>query len=612
MPLLLKKPYEFEQFTAIRRYGYGTISFSPDGSQVGYTVNTSGQFNLWRQSSRGGFPHQLTTYHDRSVAIIAWSPDGEWIAYSADHQGDEFYQIFAIPAKGGVPIQITNAEKVWHEFSAKSWSPDSRYLGYNANDRSSAAMDILVRDLNTNEVRRVLHGEEYYSFGNWAPDSHRLLAVEKRTFTDFDLHLVDIQSVESKLLTEHEGDAKYMPGPWNPDGTGFYMLTDEGREFLGLAYFDLASGSWEWIEVPDWDIQALEGSSDGKYLAWIVNEHGYSQLHVRDLKRGRLVSLPNLPKGVISTLSFSPDGTKLGLLLITPTHCAEVYVINLSKRTQMQLTHSMLGGIDEKDLVNPELIEYPTFDDRDIPAWLYKPKPASPSNAAPVILSIHGGPERQEFPIYAHSGMYQYWTSRGIGVLAPNIRGSTGYGKSYQKLIHRDWGGGEMKDIEAAVHYLRGLDWVDAERIGIFGRSFGGFASLSAVSRLPEYWAAAVDIVGPSNLVTLIETGPPHWRKMDERTIGDPVKDFDFLMSRSPVTYADQIKSPLFIIQGANDQRVPKAESDQIVERLRARGVKVRYDVYEDEGHGFSKRENELKVWKDASEFLEEYLLKDG
>ena len=612
MSILKKKPYTFDQFTAIRRYGrFGSLSFSPDGSQIAYIVNTSGQYNLWRQSSDGGYPHQLTTYTDRSVAAVGWSPDGEWIAYSADYNGDEFYQLFAIPAKGGVPIQITEVDKVWHEFYNKAWSPDGRYLGYNANDRDREAMDVIIHDLETNEARRLLYGTEYYAFENWAPDSSLLLSVEVKTGINFDLHLVDISSGESRLLTKHEGEAKFIAGPWKPDGSGFYMLTDYSREFVGLAYYDIAAEKWDWVETPHMDVEFVQGTRDGRYLALFLNDQGYSVLQLQDLENGKNVPLPSLPKGAVMTSAFSPDGKKLGVLLMTPTHCAEVFIFDLVDKTLDQITHSMLGGIDESNLVEPELINYPTFDGREIPAWMFRPESASPTQKAPFILSIHGGPEWQERPIYIYSGMYQYWLSLGIGVLAPNIRGSTGYGKSYQKLIHRDWGGGELKDIEAAVRYLIGLDWIDKDRIAIFGASFGGFATLSAVSRLPDYWAAAVDIVGPSNLVTLIKTGPPHWQRMDERTIGHPEKDYDFLMSRSPVTYADQVKTPLFIIQGANDQRVPKSESDQFVAQLREQGVEVRYDVYEDEGHGFNKRENEIKAWKDATAFLESYLLKN-
>jgi len=606
---LASKTYQYEQFSAIRRYGWGWITFSPDGSQVAYPVDTSGQMNLWRQSSDGGFPHQLTTFENRAVSAVAWSPDGERIAFAADFEGDEFYQIFAIPAQGGVPVKLTNADKAWHEFSARSWSPSGKYLAYNANDRTPIYMDILVQETESGEVRRVLHGEEYYMFGNWAPDDQRILGIEMRSQTDSNLHLIDIHSGETKLLTPHEGEVKFQPGPWALDGSGFYMLTNQDREFTGLAYYDLDTETWDWVDSPDWDVQNVQGSYDGQYLAWIVNEGGYSALYVRDLRQDYMLSLPDLPKGVISTIEFSPAGNKLALMMASPTQCTEVFILDIVEVTSTQITHSMLGGIDQGDLIAPALISFKTFDERDIPAFLFKPKNADKSNPVPVVLSIHGGPQWQEFPNYAYSGVYQYWCSLGIAVLAPNIRGSTGYGKSYQKLIHRDWGGDDLKDVEAAAVYLRSLKWVDPDRLGIFGPSYGGFIVLSALSRIPDYWAAGVDIVGPSNIVTMLKTGPPQWKKSGERMIGDYEKDYDFLMSRSPVTYADMINKPLFIIQGANDQRVPKSESDQIVERIRENDVEVRYDVYEDMGHMFLKRESELKAFKDISDFFEHHLL---
>jgi dipeptidyl aminopeptidase/acylaminoacyl peptidase len=254
-------------------------------------------------------------------------------------------------------------------------------------------------------------------------------------------------------------------------------------------------------------------------------------------------------------------------------------------------------------------VRFATWDGRQIPAFLYRPAGASAADPVPVVLSIHGGPEAQERPTYAYAGFYQYLLSRGIAILAPNIRGSTGYGKSYQRLIHRDWSGGDRLDFEAAVKYLHGLDWVDRDRIAVYGGSYGGFATLTCVSRLPDYWAAAVDIVGPANLVTFTKAVPPTWRRFMALWVGDPETEEEFLLERSPITYVDQIKTPLFVIQGAKDPRVVKAESDQIVAELRERGVPVRYDVYEDEGHGFTKRENELKAMGDVAAFLEEHLL---
>jgi dipeptidyl aminopeptidase/acylaminoacyl peptidase len=228
----------------------------------------------------------------------------------------------------------------------------------------------------------------------------------------------------------------------------------------------------------------------------------------------------------------------------------------------------------------------------------------------PVVIAIHGGPEAQEQPLY--QPLYQYLLSRGIAVLATNIRGSTGYGKSYQRLIQRDWGGGDLKDWDHAVKWLKEQDWADSDRIGVFGGSYGGFAVLSCVTRLPDHWAAAVDIFGPSNLVTFARAVPPTWKRMMKRFVGDPDEDAEMLTERSPLTYIDNVKAPLLVIQGATDPRVVKPESDQLVEKLRSMGRTVEYEVFDDEGHGFTKRPNELRAMRLSAEWLERYLLSES
>jgi dipeptidyl aminopeptidase/acylaminoacyl peptidase len=258
----------------------------------------------------------------------------------------------------------------------------------------------------------------------------------------------------------------------------------------------------------------------------------------------------------------------------------------------------------EDELSDVELIGYPSFDGREIPAWLYRPPDVE--GRLPVVLSIHGGPEAQEQPLY--HPLYQYLLSRGIAVLATNIRGSTGYGKSYQRLVQRDWGGGDMQDWEHAVKWLHEQEWVDAERIGVYGGSYGGFATLTCVTRLPDYWAAAVDIVGPSNLITFARAVPPSWQRMMKRFVGDPDEDVDLLRERSPMTYIENVKTPLLVIQGAKDPRVVKGESDQLVDKLRELGREVEYVVFEDEGHGFTKRQNEVKALSLAADWLERHL----
>ncbi len=293
------------------------------------------------------------------------------------------------------------------------------------------------------------------------------------------------------------------------------------------------------------------------------------------------------------------------------THSAEaanLYEIDLKTGDMVALGQSMIGGIDPADMVTPELVHYPTHDGRMIPAWLYRPKTPNGS-PVPVVLSIHGGPEAEERPRYMYNGIYQYLLNQGFAILAPNIRGSSGYGISYQRLIYRDWGGAELGDIEYAAKYLQSLDWIDSNRIAVFGGSFGGFATLSAVTRLPDYWALGVDLVGPSNLITFVNSVPPHWRSMLREWVGDAEDDREMLIERSPITYVDQIRVPLLVIQGAKDPRVNKAESDQMVERIRKNGGDVRYYVDENEGHGTTRRENSIKWMSMVASYLEEYLL---
>jgi dipeptidyl aminopeptidase/acylaminoacyl peptidase len=266
---------------------------------------------------------------------------------------------------------------------------------------------------------------------------------------------------------------------------------------------------------------------------------------------------------------------------------------------------------DPATFVDPVLVHCPTRDGGQVPAYLYRP--SNVAGPVPVVLSIHGGPSVQERPNYSNGGLLQYLVSRGVAVLAPNVRGSSGYGHAYQRAVHRDWGGVDLADLDDAVRYLKSQPWVDPARVGVIGGSYGGFAALSCVSRLPEHnWAAAVAICGPSNLVTFAKAQPPTWRSMVLILIGDPDADADTLLARSPVTYADQIRAPLFLIQGANDVRVPKFESDQIVQRLRDRGGEVRYDVYPDEGHMFGVSANQAKARSDAAEFLLAHLVDAG
>jgi dienelactone hydrolase len=454
-----------------------------------------------------------------------------------------------------------------------------------------------------------------YAFpGGWSPDGSKLLTLDFRNNSDTSLHLVDVESGETQELTPHEDYALFFPGPWAADGSGIYIVTDAGSEFRGLAFYDLEAGTYDRVDgEPQADVDDVTASTDHRYLAWLVNEAGWDRLRVRDLETGSDLPEADIPKGARPHLTgfepppaLSPDGSLAAVILAGPRRPPEVWVVETETGNGRAVTESRIGGLREDDLVDVDLISYPTFDGRDIPAWLYRP---DTTDRVPVVLAIHGGPEAQERPIY--QPLYQYLLSRGIAVLATNIRGSTGYGKSYQRLIQRDWGGGDLQDWDHAVKWLKDQDWVDPDRIGVFGGSYGGFAVLSCVTRLPDHWAAAVDVFGPSNLVTFARAVPPTWKRMMKRFVGDPDEDQELLIERSPLTYIDNVKAPLLVIQGATDPRVVKPESDQLVEKLRSMGRTVEYEVFEDEGHGFTKRPNELKAMRLSAEWLSRYLLDD-
>lgn len=597
--------YKFEQFAATRIY-YPVVAYAPNGREIAHVTNTTGQFNLWTLPSGGGFARQLTAYTDNTVRGVAWSPDSRQILFTTDQDGDEFTQVYLTGREGGLATQLTNVLTAQHQISPGAWSPDGKKFAYAANDLDPEHVTVTICTLRTGEKVHPFPLDSQYYSGGWSPDGRYLMALEFRGNTDQSLHVYDTQTGSTRHLTPHEGNVQHWPFGWSADSAGFYYTTDQDREFLGMMYYSLSDGRSTPVDLPEMEVENAGLSSDGSTLIWSVNVDGASQLRGRDLTTGRELPMPELPPGELLALDVHPKGRRVALVFSTASEAPNLFELDLKTGKLRALGQSMLGGIPQKDMIHPERISYPTFDGRDIPAWLYRPRG---SGKFPIVVSIHGGPEAQERPRYVYMGLYQYLLNRGFGILAPNIRGSTGYGKTYQALIHRDWGGAELRDIEHAAKYLRTLDWVDSNRIAIFGGSFGGFATLSALSRLPEYWALGVDFVGPSNLITFVDSVPPHWKQSLKDWVGDAVEDRDMLIERSPITHVKNIRVPLLVIQGAKDPRVVKAESDQMVEQIRRQGGDVTYYVDENEGHGATRRENALKWYRMMAEYLEDNLL---
>lgn len=595
--------YSLAQFAQIRIYT-ASVRYSPDGTQIAHVNDESGQFNLWLIPSGGGERRQMTFYTDHTVRDLYWSPDGREILFTADQNGDEQHQIYRLDVATGTITTHTQNLQAQHYIAG--YSPDGQWIAYASNAHTPTSLDVILEHVVTGEQRRIT--EDKFAFaGNWSPDSRYLTLINLKSNTNQEIFVYEVATGELIEATPHEGEIIYLPLDWSPDSMGFYLLTNEGHEYTGVGYYQLGSRQWEWAIQHDHDVEGVAISKNGQIMVWSVNENGRSKLQARDLDTGEILSVPALPLGVVNTFQINPHGTRLALTFTRPSEASNLSEFDLQTGELRALGQSMIGGIDPAIFIEPELITYPTFDGRQIPAWLYRPKHGN--GPYPVIVSIHGGPEAQERPTYSYAGLYQYLLHRGFAILAPNIRGSTGFGISYQKLIHRDWGGAELKDIEHAAKYLQSLDWIDSNRIGVFGGSFGGFATLSALSRLPEYWACGVDVVGPSNLITFVQSVPPTWRRVMKQWVGDAEEDRDLLIERSPITYADQIRAPLLVIQGAKDPRVVQAESDQLVERIRQQGGDVQYYVDEQEGHGATRTENRLKWNGLIAGYFEEQLL---
>ncbi len=595
-------PPRFEQFFALRRtYFLNNLAFSPDSRHISYVHDGSGLFNLWSSPVEGGAARQLTSGDEDAVRHHRWTASG--IVLELDHLGAEQWQLNTLPPDGsGWPRALTDRQDVQYEVGPVA--DDGRRMLFDGNHERPTDVAIYLLDIPSGRYQLVLdlEGRQFYA-GPWHPDGRRAAVSEVFGNTDQSAYLLEVETGELRSLTPHEGEEFNAPLGFSADGSHLYNITDRDSEQNYLESIELATGERGPLIKSEWGIEQADLSSDRRRIAYTIDEDGYSRFHARDIESGRELRFPDMPHGVCSQFAISPDGRLVAGLVATGTRVFDVCVADLDAGRVTRVTDNFLGGIPDAELVEPELVHFPTFDGKQVPAWLYRPHEGG--GTLPVVLSIHGGPEAQERThVTRSSSFYQYLLSRGVAVLAPNIRGSTGYGKTYQKLIHRDWGGDELKDIDYAARWLRGQNWVDVKRIAVYGASFGGFATLSAMTRLPDYWRCGIDLVGPSNLVTFVKAVPPHWRAEMKEWLGDPEEDFDFLMSRSPITYVENMKAPLLVLQGANDPRCVKPESDQMVEKLRSIGVDVEYHVFEDEGHDFSKRANQLKAYRLIAAFL--------
>lgn len=586
------------------------FTISPDGKTIAYVTNTDGFPNIWTISINGGWAKQITIGKN-VIRSLKFSPNGKKILFDSDINGDEQFQLYMIDADGGeakcLTPQHSKGEVYFVKFNKKG---DKIY--YCTNSKDNRFFESFSLELNTmNETllytSEAIHVEQMLDVSN---DEKKILLLQYFSNSDQDIILYDLESKQKTNITEHgEIPMKNIGGEFNKKADTVYFISDYEREFLGLAYYKIKSQEIGWHKLAKWDINGFTFSKNEKYLAYSINENGATKIKIYNTKKDKTKTL-KLPKGNVVTYHFSPDESKIVLLCDTPQNPNDIFVYDIKKDKMKQITFSMIGGIKKKHFVVPKQIQYKSFDELEINAMLYIPSWMKKDGTNPAMVWPHGGPEHQEKVLF--NKYLQILCNRGYIVIAPNFRGSTGYGKTFQQMIYKDWGGAEYKDVLKAYDYLLDSGYVDKKRIAVIGGSFGGFMTLTCVTQSPELWRCAVDIFGPSNLISFLDTVPEYWKPGTITLVGDAVKDKDFLISRSPITHVDKIQCPLCIIQGANDPRVVKAESDQIAERLRAAGKEVEYKVYEDEGHGFSKVNNAIDVWERISSFLDKHMQKSS
>jgi dipeptidyl aminopeptidase/acylaminoacyl peptidase len=603
--------YDFGQYLNVRS-AWGA-SFAPDGSRLSFLSDVTGVAEVWTMpvtmnSPSSAWPEQVTFRGERADGAT-FSPVDDVLLVRGDVGGSERHQLFSVGADGTAFATLTAQPEVIYQFGG--WSPDGRRICYASNERDGRYFDVYERSIEDGQTRMLLLHDGTNYAASYAPDGMRVLVERVESNVRNLLLLVDIASGEARELTPlpETGHAHVSAPAWSADGRAIYLLSDRGRDHTALARLDVATGELTYLRDEPWDAEGLAGSSDGGRLALVTNVDGYSRLELFDIARGwearRELPVPDVRQGVVREVTWSRDGRRLAFTLEAADANPDVWVWDVAERTLWRATRSARGGIPASAFVAPSLVRFPTFDGRDIPAFLFLP-PAREPRDLPVVVYVHGGPESQFRPNF--NPILQYLVNAGYGVLAPNVRGSTGYGYTFQSLDDVRLRMDSVADLRAAAQWLAQSGTADPRRIAIMGRSYGGFMVLAAVTTYPDLWAAAVDIVGIANFVTFLEHTGSWRRAMRESEYGSLEHDRDYLEAISPIHQVESITAPLFVLHGANDVRVPVGETEQMVAALRALGRPVESKIFDDEGHQFTKRSTQLVAYPAVARFLARYL----
>jgi dipeptidyl aminopeptidase/acylaminoacyl peptidase len=581
----------------------------PDGKRMLMATRFSDTFQLHMLDQPGGARKQLTFFKEPiSSGAFCTAPGENGFLYSMDQGGGENYQIYYFDKDNGQRKCLTDGLS---RNGSPLWARGSTTFAYSSTSRNGRDHDIHLSDIRSPEGSRLIcQVQGMWVPLSWSPDNSQLLLLDYISATETYLHIMDVESGEMKsLFAKTENSVAYGNAYWSRDGKGIYFVADLAGEFQQLYYIDLDTRNVEALSAHlNWNISEIELSPDGNLLAVVANEDGVSKLYLMDTQTQQLEPL-EMGMGLISHPRFSPDNQSLAFTFNRPQSPADIYTFSLENGEVTRWTESEVGGLNTRHFASPELIRYPSFDELEIPAFYYRPKLNS-DRPLPVLIHIHGGPESQFQPGF--SSMFQYWLNElNIAVIAPNVRGSTGYGKTYIKLDNGYLREDSVKDIGALLDWIEKQPELDQRRVCVLGGSYGGYMVLASLVHYSHRLKAGVDMVGISNFVTFLKNTKAYRRDLRRVEYGDE-RDPDmraFLEKISPTTNADKIKVPLFVAQGLNDPRVPASEAEQIVKTVRENGQKVWYALAKDEGHGFQKQANLEYYYTAVSDFLETFLL---